>query len=602
MISTVRHLYGIVRPCGRRRLAGVLVIVVLQSILQTVAVFSLAPFLSAAADMARFRASAPGRMFEAAFGNGTDHRLLLAAALTSLVLLVAGNLFSILAELHRSRYAQAVGLRLRSELLRGLLARRYTYFLGVNTSLLTKYLIEDVSNVAIMILAPVLDLLSRVLLVALLCVTALLFDPLVVLGGGLLIGAYYLIVMRPVRRAAARASDLIKDDVRQLYFEVQQVLGAIKPIFTTDSREFFVNRVERTSRSLSREVARLPMYSSIPRSGLEMVMFGGMISFIVMLLLSGRDLTGTLPRVGLIAIIAYRLMPSIQLIFANMGALAAAHQSLDEIVEQLAQQPDHVDSAHRSAGETVAPLRWEREVRFDQVTFRYPGAEAPALDAVSFAIAKGSRVAFVGPTGSGKSTLIDLLLGLLVPTGGAILVDGEPLAPEDFPRWRRAVGYVPQDVFLLDGTIAENIAFGHDAAGLDRQRVLAVAEIAQSSDFIETRSASGIDAVVGERGTKLSGGQRQRLALARALYPAPDTLVLDEATSALDPVTERKVTEAVGSGTAQLTIVTVAHRMSTIRDCDVIHFLEHGRILFSGRFDELQRDQPRFQEFLSHSA
>jgi len=157
-------------------------------------------------------------------------------------------------------------------------------------------------------------------------------------------------------------------------------------------------------------------------------------------------------------------------------------------------------------------------------------------------------------------------------------------------------------VFLLDGTIAENIAFGHDPASIDRDRVAAVAAIAQSADFIESRSASGVDAVVGERGARLSGGQRQRLALARALYTDPDTLVLDEATSALDPVTERKVTQALAAENTRLTTITVAHRMSTIRDYDVIHFLENGRLQFSGRFDELQRSQARFQEFLSHAA
>jgi len=598
VIATLRQLYEVVRPSGRRQLVGALSVVVLQALLQTLAVFSLAPFLSAAANIALFRASAPGRLFERVFGNGTDQRLLLAAALTSAVLLIGGNAFSLVAEVARSRYAQAVGRRLRSEMLRALLQRKYSYFLGINTSLLTKHLIEDVSSVALQVLMPVLDIISRILLVIFLVATVVWFEPLVVIGGGLVVALYYLLVMRPIRRSAGRASGVIKDEVRRLYFEVQQLLGGIKPIFATDQRSYFIRRVEKASQELTREVGLLPVYISVPRVGLEMVMFGSMIGWVVALVLTGNDLAGAVPRIGLIAVVAYRLMPSIQLIFANMGAVTAAQQSLEEVIGLMREQAAYSSGA---AAEEAVPLAWQREIRLDGVTFRYPGADAPALDGVSLAIARGSRVAFVGPTGSGKSTLIDLLLGLHTPTGGAVLVDDRSLLPVDLPSWRRTVGYVPQDLFLLDGTIAENIAFGHEAAHIDRARVLKVARIAQA-EFIASRSDLGIDSLVGERGVKLSGGQRQRLALARALYPGPTVLVMDEATSALDPVTERKVVDALRRGDgADVTVITVAHRISTIRDYDVIHYLEHGRVLFSGRYDDLVASQEAFRAFVAGS-
>jgi ABC-type multidrug transport system fused ATPase/permease subunit len=604
VISIIRQLYELVLPSGKGRLARALLVVCFQAIFQTLAVFSLAPFLSAAADIGRFRNSAAGHLFESAFGNGTDRRLLLSAALTSLVLLIGGNLFTIYAEVARSRYAQAVGLRLRGELLRALLARRYTWFLGINSSILTKYLIEDVSNVALQVLMPVLDIMSRVLLVILLAVSVMFFEPWICLAGVFMIAAYYVVVMRPVRRAGTRAGHVILAEVRKLYFEVQQVLGAIKPIYATDQRHYFVKRVEQVSAAHSHEVAKLPIYSSIPRSGLEMVMFGSMIGWLVILLLTGNDLTGVVPRIGLIAIVAYRLLPSVQLIFANMGALTAAQGSLNEVVGLIREQPSLAAITTPCLTPSEEPLVWRDEIRFDRVSFSYPGSDTPALRGLSFTIAKGSRVAFVGHTGSGKSTLIDLLLGLLVPTEGTIAVDGKVLTADDLPHWRRTIGYVPQDLFLLDGTIAENIAFGQSPAELDRARTMDVLQIAQAKDFITARSARGIDDMVGERGAKLSGGQRQRLALARALYASPDTLILDEATSALDPVTERKVTQALSGegGAGQLTVVTVAHRMSTIRDYDVIHLMDHGEIVLSGRFDQLVETEQRFRDFATSAA
>jgi ATP-binding cassette, subfamily B, bacterial PglK len=600
MTGIVGQLYAILRPSGRKRLALVMGLVLFQALLQTVAVFSLAPFLSAAADIARFRQSPPGALFERLFGNGTDERLLLAAALTSLALLVVSNLVSLYAELVRSRYAQSVARQLRGSLLRGLLERKYTYFLGINSSILTKYLIEDVANVSQAIILPFLDILSRLFLVAFLGISLLAFEPVVVLSGIVLIGLYYLVVMRPIRKSAARASNAIMLHVRELYFVVQQVFGGIKPIFASDQREYFIDRVERVSGGWSREVARLPLYSSLPRSGLEIVMFGAIIGWLVALLLTGKDLSSAVPRIGLIAIVVYRLLPSVQLIFANIGALTAARQSLDEVSGVLREQAQGADLASRAPAQAAESLAWREAIRFEAVSYTYPGAALPALAGLDLEIRKGSRVAFVGPTGSGKSTLIDLLLGLLTPTRGTIRVDGEPLDETNLRQWRRTIGYVPQDPFLLDATIAENIAFGLGPDVLDRERVREVARIAQTDDFVEGLSARGIDAVVGERGAKLSGGQRQRLALARALYPRPDTLVLDEATSALDPATEQKVIQALAGTPEPLTIVTVAHRMSTIADYDVVHYLENGRLLFSGRFEDLLREQERFRAFVSH--
>ena len=320
-----------------------------------------------------------------------------------------------------------------------------------------------------------------------------------------------------------------------------------------------------------------------------------MIAWLLIALVGGSNLVALLPKIGLVAVVAYRLMPSLQTLFAQVGAMSAARHALDEVTGLMDEQAAWT-AVSAEPDITTEALHWHREIRFEDVRFAYVGTEEAAISGVSFVIPKGKRIAFVGPTGSGKSTLIDLLLGLLRPTAGRILIDGVPLSPDTMPGWRRAVGYVPQELFLLDGTIAENIAFGRDASAIDHDRVAAVAELAQARRFIEDGRADGFAARVGERGVRLSGGQRQRLALARALYGEPNVLVMDEATSALDPKTERAVVAALAAAHEQLTIVTVTHRLRTVRDYDCIHYVEDGRIVASGDFATLSQIHAGFGE------
>lgn len=596
MIPVLRDLYPILRANGRRPLAAAFALVALQAVIQTVAVFSLIPLLSAAADMAAFRRSRLGSAFVDIVGDGSDGRVLIWAGAISLAVLVLGNLMTLAADYGRGRYAYRIAHSLRSSLVRGLLARRYEYFVRVNTAHLIKNLVEDPDDVAAQMIAPALDVLARALLAALLVALVLIVEPWVALAGGLVLTGYYFAVMRPLRRRAQRASDAIRGDARRLYFETHQVLSGIKPIIAADREEHFADRVERASHRVAEAMPHFSMFAAIPRSGLEIIVFGGMIAWLLAVLVGGGDLVALLPRIGLVAMVAYRLMPSLQLLFAQAGAMTAARHVLDEVLALLREQDRYAAADLRGPGaEAAAPLAWSRDIRFENVTFAYAEAAEPTIADVSFTIAKGQHVAFVGPTGAGKSTLIDLILGLLQPTEGRILIDGEPLTAELLPRWRRTVGYVPHDLFLLDGTIAENIAFGWDNDELDRRRVEEAAELAQAREFIDHGRAGGFDARIGERGVQLSGGQRQRLALARALYPKPNVLVMDEATSALDPATEAKVVAAFSEGRERLTVVTVTHRVNTVKNHDCIHYVEKGRIVASGDFAELAERHPAFR-------
>ena len=595
MISNFSRLYQIVRPSGRRRLVLVLALVVLQALMQTLAVFSLLPLLAAAADMNRFRASAIGGVFIQALGGGSDRQLLVWAGVIALAVLVIGNLVALFAEYSRSSYAYMISHRLKMDIVRALMSRRYEYFTHASISLLVKNLIDDSNTIASQLVMPALEVLARSILVILLLMLVIFIDPSIIIVGGAMVAVYYLFVVRPVHRRAERVSETIKHEIRGMYRQVYELLTAVKPIMAAERKSTFIGRLEDVSRATSLTFAKLPMFSAIPRSALEVIVFGGMIVWVLVALLRDGSLIALLPRMGVVAVVAYRLMPSVQGLFAQIAGMAAARQALDEVTTLMDEQAKW--SGSDIAADPITPLHWEREVRFENVSFTYAGTTEPVIRDVSFTVKKGERVAIVGATGSGKSTLVDLFLGLLVPSEGRMLVDGKALAGSDLFAWRRALGYVPQELFLMDATIAENIAFGFEMGVPERARVVEVAELAQALEFIEDGRSDAFDSTVGERGVRLSGGQRQRLALARALYDRPSTLVLDEATSALDPRTEQKVVEALARGQDHLTVLTVTHRLGTVTHYDCIYYVEQGRIVASGDYASLIERDARFRAF-----
>jgi ATP-binding cassette subfamily B protein len=300
-------------------------------------------------------------------------------------------------------------------------------------------------------------------------------------------------------------------------------------------------------------------------------------------------IAAALPVLGALALGAQRLLPALQQAFGAWATIIGSQESLNDIMTLLDQPlPEEAGTA------SPPPLSFSQSIRFDSVRFRY-APEAPwVLDGLSLTIPKGARVGFVGATGSGKSTMLDLLMGLLHPIDGAILVDGEALRGARLRAWQRNIAHVPQSIYLADSTVAENIAFGVPREAIDMERVRSAARKAQIAEFVESKP-QGYDSFVGERGVRLSGGQRQRIGIARALYKEASVLVLDEATSALDNATERSVISSIEGLDRNLTILLIAHRLSSVQRCDMIVELNHGRVVAQGRYEQLLESSATFR-------
>jgi len=565
----IRRVLFLARPYGRKKLALVFFLSLAQGIFQVIGVTSIFPFLAIASDPERIRHSQFGLRFLALLPPMGNRELLITAGIIAIVGLLLANAVNLLAEYARTRYTNSFAHWLRVRLLRRMASQPYSYFLQRNSSDLLKKVLGDVATYTGGVLLPLLDSIARVLTSVLLLATLFLVQPVIAISAALGFGAFYLIIFRLLARKRWETSEGLRTSFAGLFREAQQMLGGIKPIKVLRAEEHFLSRFAGHSAVAAQMSARLSIIANSTRYLVEPLAFGGLCLAVVMLAVQGRDFSDILPNLGVMAVAGYRLVPSLQLLYSQVTQVTSMRYSLDEVFEEFAaaERDEKSGNAERSA-EKSRPMEWEYAITLDEVSFIYPGTDRPVLDRFSATIQRNTSIGFIGPTGSGKSTLIDLLLGLHRPTSGRMLIDGQPLAPELIPSWQATIGYVPQEIFLFDDTIARNIALGVPDNEIDNARLREVCAIAQILDFIETELRDGFQTTVGERGVRLSGGQRQRLGLARALYRRPSLLLLDEATSALDVATEAKLIEALHSLTGKLTIVMATHRLSSVGGYD----------------------------------
>jgi ABC-type multidrug transport system fused ATPase/permease subunit len=554
---------------------------------QVAGVTSIFPFLALAADPDQARHSEVGRRWLAILPAMDNTSLIFTAGIAAIGLLLLSNLINLLSEVARVRYGHEFGHWLRLRLLRHLASQPYSFFLANNSSLLLKKVASNVFSYVQGVLLPLLDSIARLLSILLLLGFVCWVDPLIAAVAGGSLGGFYLIAFRYVNRRLMTASDGLKEAERWSWHEAGQLLGGIKPVKVQRAEEFFINRFAQHSLQQARLMIWLPVYSNGPRYLIEPLAFGGLVAAVLFMAAQGRTLTAILPTLGVIALAGYRLIPTLQLLYGQIAQLRAMTHHLDEIYDEFASV--EADSSTPSFS-TVAPLPLKHSLHLERVAFSYHAEARPVIEDATLTIARNSSVAFVGRSGCGKSTLLDIILGLHQPTAGAVFVDGKPLTPALIPAWLASIGYVPQDIFLIDDTIAANIALGVPEDRIDYAWLEQVCVMAQIHDFVTGELPDGLCTIVGERGSRLSGGQRQRIGLARALYGKPQILVLDEATSALDHATETSLLEALSALRGSLTMVVVTHRLSSIQNYDCVYTISSGHVVAgqpaAGTFDE----------------
>ena len=567
----IRRVLFLARPYGRGKLAAIFSFSLAQALFQVIGITSIFPFLAIAADPERIRRSHFGTKFLSLFPHMEDRQLLLIAGIIAIVALLLSNAVNLLSEYARTRYTQDFGHWLRVRLLRRMASQPYTYFLQRNSGDLLKKILGDVASYTNGVLLPLLDGVARVLTALLLLATLFLVQPVIAISAAVILGGFYAITFQLLTRKRREVNDNLKTHVGGQFREAQQMLGGIKPVKVHRAEELFLGRFANHSAIVARMNSWLPVFSNSARYVVEPLAFGGLVVAVLLLAAKGRDFSDILPNLGVMALAGYRLLPSLQLLYGQLTQVSSMRHAVDEVYDEFAAAENERSAPGIVSTEPVTPvqpLTWNNAITLCDIGFRYPGVSRSAIEGVSTIIPKNSSLGVIGPTGSGKSTFVDLLLGLYLPTTGEILLDGQTLTPALVPAWQATIGYVPQDIFLIDDTIARNVAFGLPDDKIDHTRVREACAMAQILDFIEVELRDGLKTKVGERGVRLSGGQRQRIGLARALYHRPSLLILDEATSALDVATEAKLLDALSELSGKLTVIVAAHRLSAVASCD----------------------------------
>ena len=443
----------------------------------------------------------------------------------------------------------------------------------LNSAELAKNVLSETDRLVVGVLTPATVIASRAFSAVAVIGFLLAYAPrlALILGGGFggLYVGLYLVMRARLSRLGAKA---VADNERR-YRVVQETFGALTELKLYGRAETFAGGFDVPARAYAWATAASLLTGQLPRFVMEALAFGGVVAVVIFALSQGLDTAGLLPLLGLFAFAGYRMLPAFQNIFLSLSLLRFYLPAVRVVVDELA--------GERSAPpRTREKLPFASEIRLSAVSFDYE-PERPTLAGLDLTIRAHTTVGLVGRTGSGKSTLVGLILGILTPKAGSIRVDGLLLDEASLPAWQNRVGYVPQDVFLVDGTVTENIALGIPPDSVDHAAIRRAASLAGLDDVI-AGLPQGYGSSVGERGVRLSGGQRQRLGIARALYHDPDVIVFDEATSALDGETEAAVMAALDALSGQRTLILIAHRLASLERADVVHVLDQGRVVASG--------------------
>ena len=554
MLTTLRKLKDLLTPRERRFAVILLVMMLGMGLVEVVGVASILPLIAVISNPAIIETNEILRTVYTLLGFTSTNAFLVFLAASVFVIVVGRTALTALASYAMLRFAHMRGHALSTRLLASYLRRRYEWFLNRHTADMTKAVLSEVEQVVNDSLMPALMLISQGIIA--LCIF------------GLVVAVEPFVAGIATERLAAN---------RERFQIAQEVLGGVKEVKVGGLERGYLNRYMNASTRYSRRRTSQQVLATVPRYALEVVAIGGMLLVILILLVrNDGNLAVMLPVMGLYAFAGLRLLPVMQHLYGALVTLRAGRPALDALIADLTEEA--------SGPELVEPppMQLQQAIVLDGVSFAYPKADRPTLKHIDLTIKAQTTVGFVGRTGAGKSTIIDVILGLLEPQQGALKVDGKVIDRTNVRAWQRSVGYVPQHIFLDDESIAANIAFGQPPGEIDRAAVERAARMAMLHDFVVGELPQGYDTEVGERGVRLSGGQRQRVGIARALYHDPDVLVLDEATSALDNLTEKAVMEAVKNLSHTKTILMIAHRLTTVADCDMIVEMEAGEIVKVG--------------------
>jgi len=600
MFKQLKELYSLLTDEQRKKLRRLQFLVVLMAFAELGSVLSIGPFMALVGDMSQLRGDGMVGDLYRLSGLEDPRAFLFWTGIGVLIALTLAAMISMFTIWRLSMYGARVGAELSSRLYKHYMHQPWLFHASGSSSQLTNQIAQECTRITNGIINPFMQMNARIVMAALMAVAIFIFNPVVAITGLLIFAVAYMAMYRIVRQRLIRNGGAITEAQRLRFKLMGEGFGGIKDALLLGRQQVFTDRFEKASARFADAQGKNQVMSQVPRFIMELVAFGSVIFLILYLLAAHNGSLGTiLPLLSVYALAGFKLLPAFQQIYTSIsgirGNLAAFEGLRDDL--RASATAVHQLTPDENSREHLIP---RKSIELKNVHFSYPGKAEPTLRDLTMSIGVNKIIGLVGASGSGKSTVIDILLGLIHPETGELMIDGSPISKQQLRAWQNSLGFVPQSIFLADSSIRENIAFGLPPELIDEEKVQRAATMAHLDQLL-IELPDGLNTRVGERGVQLSGGQRQRIGIARALYHDADVLILDEATSALDGITEKLIMDAIHDFSGKKTIIMIAHRLTTVKQCDNIFMLSQGKVVDFGTFDELSARNQVFQRMANHS-
>ncbi len=571
--------------------------ILIHGIIEISSIASILPFMSIVMDPTIINTNIFLSKLYNFFNFNSYNSFLVSLGLLVFILLFFSNAYAAFIFWWITRFVQFQSYRLSKKIFDNYLSQSYIFFLNRNSSELSKNVLTEVNRVIIGVIYPMLLAVSKVAIVIFIAILLLYVNPKLSIVISVTLTIAYGIVYYVVREYLRGIGELSTKATFEKYKFTDEAFSGIKDIKLRGTETEFIKKYSQPAKKFAEYSATSAVISLLPRYAIETLAFGGLLLIVIFLISTSENFMSVIPLVALYALAGYRIMPGLQQIYHSIAQIRYNTPALDILLKDL---KNSTYNKNITDGKLISLPKIKKEIEFKSVYFKYPNSNDQILENINVKIRSNSLTAFVGKTGSGKTTLIDILLGLLPINKGDILVDNIKLKEDNFSSWQKKLGYVPQNIFLTDDTLKNNIAFAVPDNQVDHKKIINAAKLAELENYISTLPDK-YNTYVGEKGIRISGGQIQRVGIARALYYNPEIIVLDEATSALDNLTEKNIMDSLKKLSKSKTIIIIAHRLSTIKNCDQIYFLEKGRVSAEGNYNELIKNSKSFKDMVHAS-
>jgi len=571
----------------RKNASLLIIMIIIMALLDMIGVASILPFIAVLTNQSLIETNIIlNTLFKSSsfFGVSNYQHFLFFLGILVFILLITSLTFKALTHYFQNKFIKLRGYSIGKRLIEGYLHQPYSWFLNRHSADLGKNILSEVDQVVDYGINSLFELIAKGMVTIALLSLILIIEPLITLAVGLTLGFSYSLIFYFVRNYLSKTGkQRLKNNQRRFTF-VSEAFTGIKEVKVAGLEKTYINNFSNSANIFARTQASAEVISVLPRYLLEAVAFGGIILIILYMMSKTGNFDNILPIISLYVFVGYRLMPSLQMMYMSLSNLTFVTSSIKKLSD------DVKYLKYDNASENQIVLSFKNKIEVKNVVYSYPNSSRVAIKNVNLFVDAGSTIGIIGATGSGKTTIVDIILGLLEPQSGKLIIDGNKLTKKNIKSWQRSIGYVPQHIYLSDDTVSSNIAFGEEPHNIKQDLVEQCAKISNIHDFVMNELPQNYKTFIGERGIRLSGGERQRIGIARALYRNPKLLILDEATSALDNQTEENVMTSIYKLGKEVTIIIIAHRLKTIQNCDEIFLFDDGELKLKGKFEMLKKN------------